>query len=184
MQNRTIKIRRNGPCPCGSGLKYKKCCLERKQAEAAELRLWQLQAELKEKLEKSLDKEVVLLEPNSHPIKMSEVILEFAEDMLRHSDTRTEKKQAIEMACLAWNLALIKQQNDEEYERALAQLLKQKGLRGQPTELRQLLEALINKKIKEYAEIDRMIVRYQIDFEGGELMLNVASTIAPEEVGE
>ena len=21
------KVRRNAPCPCGSGLKYKKCCL-------------------------------------------------------------------------------------------------------------------------------------------------------------
>jgi len=28
---KTIKVRRNDPCPCGSGLKYKKCCLGRKQ---------------------------------------------------------------------------------------------------------------------------------------------------------
>lgn len=28
------KIRRNSPCPCGSGLKYKKCCLY-KESEAA-----------------------------------------------------------------------------------------------------------------------------------------------------
>ena len=25
-QRRVIKIGRNDPCPCGSGLKYKKCC--------------------------------------------------------------------------------------------------------------------------------------------------------------
>lgn len=24
----TPKVQRNSPCPCGSGLKYKKCCLE------------------------------------------------------------------------------------------------------------------------------------------------------------
>lgn len=24
-----IKIGRNDPCPCGSGLKFKKCCLEK-----------------------------------------------------------------------------------------------------------------------------------------------------------
>ena len=27
MKNRKVKIRRNDPCPCGSGLKYKKCCI-------------------------------------------------------------------------------------------------------------------------------------------------------------
>ena len=27
MKNRTLKVGRNAPCPCGSGRKYKKCCL-------------------------------------------------------------------------------------------------------------------------------------------------------------
>jgi methionyl aminopeptidase len=27
MKDRTVKVGRNDPCPCGSGLKYKKCCL-------------------------------------------------------------------------------------------------------------------------------------------------------------
>jgi tetratricopeptide (TPR) repeat protein len=30
----TSKTSRNDPCPCGSGKKYKKCCLESEQAEA------------------------------------------------------------------------------------------------------------------------------------------------------
>jgi methionyl aminopeptidase len=29
MKHRALKVRRNDPCPCGSGLKYKKCCLNR-----------------------------------------------------------------------------------------------------------------------------------------------------------
>jgi tetratricopeptide (TPR) repeat protein len=32
------QISRNAPCPCGSGKKYKKCCLLRKDAEALEHR--------------------------------------------------------------------------------------------------------------------------------------------------
>ncbi|MFH0730726.1 MAG: SEC-C metal-binding domain-containing protein [Pseudomonadota bacterium] len=32
------KISRNAPCPCGSGKKYKKCCLLHKEAEALEQR--------------------------------------------------------------------------------------------------------------------------------------------------
>ena len=30
------KIGRNAPCPCGSGKKYKKCCLLRRESEALE----------------------------------------------------------------------------------------------------------------------------------------------------
>jgi len=32
MKNKIVKVGRNDPCPCGSGLKYKKCCLPREQA--------------------------------------------------------------------------------------------------------------------------------------------------------
>jgi len=31
-----VKIGRNDPCPCGSGQKYKRCCLPRDEATAAE----------------------------------------------------------------------------------------------------------------------------------------------------
>jgi methionyl aminopeptidase len=29
-----VKVGRNDPCPCGSGLKYKKCCLEKELSDA------------------------------------------------------------------------------------------------------------------------------------------------------
>jgi len=31
MNNHRVKVGRNDPCPCGSGLKYKKCCLRKKE---------------------------------------------------------------------------------------------------------------------------------------------------------
>ena len=31
MNNHKVKVGRNDPCPCGSGLKYKKCCLRKKE---------------------------------------------------------------------------------------------------------------------------------------------------------
>ena len=48
------KIKRNLPCPCGSGIKYKKCCLrkERKQFEE-QLKIKRMMKEL----EKSESKE-------------------------------------------------------------------------------------------------------------------------------
>ena len=35
-QSKTAKIGRNEPCPCGSGKKYKKCCIDRKDIPASE----------------------------------------------------------------------------------------------------------------------------------------------------
>jgi len=37
MKTMTVKIGRNDPCPCGSGLKYKKCCLDKSETEARNL---------------------------------------------------------------------------------------------------------------------------------------------------
>ena len=38
MKNRTLKAGRNDPCPCGSGLKYKKCCLGKSIPEPENLK--------------------------------------------------------------------------------------------------------------------------------------------------
>lgn len=38
MKNRNLKVGRNAPCPCGSGRKYKKCCLGNIELEPAELK--------------------------------------------------------------------------------------------------------------------------------------------------
>ena len=37
MKNRTVKVGRNDPCPCGSGLKYKKCCLGKSKSGSEDL---------------------------------------------------------------------------------------------------------------------------------------------------
>ncbi|MGM0428406.1 MAG: type I methionyl aminopeptidase [Thermodesulfobacteriota bacterium] len=36
MKNKKVKVRRNDPCPCGSGLKYKRCCMGREEAEVTD----------------------------------------------------------------------------------------------------------------------------------------------------
>jgi methionyl aminopeptidase len=37
MKTKSVKVGRNDPCPCGSGLKYKKCCLGKKRKETSDL---------------------------------------------------------------------------------------------------------------------------------------------------
>jgi hypothetical protein len=41
----STKVRRNDPCPCGSGKKYKQCCLARDKAEQAERVAWERAAQ-------------------------------------------------------------------------------------------------------------------------------------------
>ena len=38
MKNKFFKIRRNDPCPCGSGMKYKKCCLDKTGSDPGKLK--------------------------------------------------------------------------------------------------------------------------------------------------
>lgn len=46
------KIGRNQPCPCGSGNKYKKCCLIKRQEQMKQ------QREVKKKVDEMLSKKV------------------------------------------------------------------------------------------------------------------------------
>ena len=38
MKNRTLQVGRNTPCPCGSGRKYKKCCMDKLELAPEELK--------------------------------------------------------------------------------------------------------------------------------------------------
>jgi hypothetical protein len=60
------KVGRNDPCPCGSGKKYKKCCLlkheeARKNVPPDQLQEMEEQARIKEKLEKDIERGFDLL---------------------------------------------------------------------------------------------------------------------------
>jgi hypothetical protein len=40
-QGENMKAKRNDPCPCGSGKKYKKCCLEKEQKTGFNAKLFE-----------------------------------------------------------------------------------------------------------------------------------------------
>lgn len=176
------KTSRHDPCQCGSGLKYKQCCLESKQIKSGDLLLHPAQPKLKQKTKDHLSQKSKL-QTDLQAIKMSEVILEFAADMLRHSDTRTERKQAIDFACMAWNLAIFKEKDPAEYKRQLNSFFKQIGAKSQndKKEVQLLITALVNKKMKQYPLINRFIFHYQIKFKKNELILHVASAFSSTE---
>lgn len=66
----THQIGRNVPCPCGSGLKYKKCCLNQISTSSKSIKQ-QIQTKFKKKLERK-GKEVMLIESDLPILRMSE----------------------------------------------------------------------------------------------------------------
>jgi hypothetical protein len=49
------KLGRNAPCPCGSGMKYKKCCLTKNRKSEHQLDTYSIDQEIKEAMMLSLD---------------------------------------------------------------------------------------------------------------------------------
>lgn len=179
------KIRRNALCPCGSAVKYKKCCLNKLSivSESEEDQREQLRTQFRQKIEMDRATEVVFLEPNSLSLKMSEIIIELAEELLEDSDTIAEQKSAIQFACTAWNFAILKERSELLYQNEFHFLFKHMKIRNQKEKnnIRLLIEMLVDKKMEYYLDINRWIVDYQIDFVGDELTINIASVISSEE---
>jgi hypothetical protein len=104
-----VKFGRNLLCSCGSGKKYKKCCLNQFIIEDG-----------------STSNSPQLLFPDTEnnllhdfsgrPLKMSEIILEFAEEFLCDAESIEEKAFIISVACMAWNLALIDDNTERAYQ--------------------------------------------------------------------
>ena len=51
-------------------------------------------------------KELLFISPDEKMIKMSEIIVEFADEFLQKMRTKNQKKRVLDLACLAWNLGV------------------------------------------------------------------------------
>jgi hypothetical protein len=52
------------------------------------------------------DKELLFVSPDEKMIKMSEIIIEFADEFLQKMHTKNQEKRVLDLACLAWNLGV------------------------------------------------------------------------------
>lgn len=178
-----MKINRNEPCPCGSGLKYKKCCLGSQEIsllEKAQSDLESLERQVKDRLG---DKCIIT---KNESIKMSEVILEFADDILDRAKNKKERESAIAMACMAWNIALVgetaagQEAKNSIYEKIVGKNRNDAQLKE---DLEHIFDMLIRRKLTEYPHINRYIMDYQYtETATGDANLNIASMIPKEEL--
>ena len=170
---------RNFPCYCGSGKKYKKCCLNKDSFVSKKETLKQF----------SMEK---LRDGNSGGgaicgnfekmgiAKMSAVILEYADELLEMTQTPCEKQKAMGLAIIAWNLSLLKGENQKnEIDAYLLDIMKLKKNSEEWNDMLGIMQALIEKRMEYYSEYDRFIFDYEFIHLGpGEFHLNVVSSLS------
>jgi hypothetical protein len=159
------KIGRNEACPCGSGKKYKKCCL------------WQSIYCEPTSATKTLDEDEVDEEEHLGESKMSAIILDYAKDMLALASSKRDQETAIMLAIAAWNLSMFK---ESDRDKALASLFKEMKIKEDSdvfNDMSHLIQTLICMKQQDYPDINRFIVGHDLVISKNEIRLNVVSTI-------
>ncbi len=170
-----MKISRNDFCPCESGLKYKKCCLNVYEKNVSDKKNENKSLSVfKKRVANRFDNKFILSDNESQKIKMSAVILEFADEILDQAQTKSQRESAVSIACVAWNMALL---GSNASESAKEDIFKKFADSNQEIEdIDNILSFLIRKKLNKYPHVNRFVVDYQYTEVNGDRRLNVAST--------
>lgn len=104
-------------------------------------------------------------------IKMSEVIVDFAEPLLEHAGSPEEIDDAIELAILAWNLSVLP---DAAQQRILDRFRSD----DEAEEFVAVLEWMALHRKRAFAGLDRMVLGHELRFDEGKPHLQVLSTVA------
>ena len=106
--------------------------------------------------------------------KMSEVIVDFAEPLLRDAPDAESEKAAIAFAIICWNMAILKETGDE---RAVEETLA--GAAGKAgKEFRRFAKEMMERKQTFFADNNKIILDYQFTEEAEGYHLYVVSTPA------
>ena len=143
----------------------------RERKRAIRLRQWASQSEI--------------LPPNARlvtnlgGVKMSEVLVEFAEPLLADAPGFQAYHNAIQLAAIAWNIALLPPERRREFLAETVQDAFGKGLRARMERrlLETLLDQLVARKERRFAHIRRFILDVKVSDEPEEYNVSVLSTV-------
>lgn len=172
------KIGRNELCSCGSGLKYKKCCLnsasqaiEGQVAPAA----W-FQSNQVHESNPSIRCQTQQGANEAH--KTSDMIGNLAAELLEKAHTPQRRQSAIVLAITAWNLAHLElEEEDDAIETFLQSAQIEETFDRQ--NLVNLLKILIHKKRMEYPDVHRFVIDYDYQETSTGCHLSIVSSGEP-----
>lgn len=185
------KMGRNSLCFCGSGKKYKKCCLKQNENpaddEESTLIKKQQHALWQKFVDQHPDREVRPWQQGSMDGGMSGVILDYADDFLRFAKTGEDYTWIISLSVLAWNLSILNSFADlQTFNNVIDDMMAhslelEEGSEGW-REVKDMLIKLIHKKQQNFPYSNRIIYDFEvIPLKGGEFYLNVISSPETQE---
>ena len=171
----SAKLGRNSCCSCGSGKKYKKCCLMLNESSQSTI-----DASINRLKNRGSDNTVFASAEKLGVRKISEIILEYADDLLKLTSTRKEKEDVVEMAIAAWNISLADAKKRfnlvDNFVCAVC------GIEKNSSHWKKMISVilmLVSRKLEKYSSIDRPIFDYEfIKLNQDEYHLNVISGLA------
>jgi len=119
----------------------------------------------------------VLLEPKGE-VKMSKVLGSFVEPYLAFAHNKAQRRKLLEVAILAWNLAIMPESERQlMIDQLIADCSEPNDLLAQQ-DMREIIDELIARKQKFFANNERFIIDFQLQDTGKQLHFSVASTLS------
>jgi hypothetical protein len=109
----------------------------------------------------------------AYDVKMSEVIIEFADPLLREAQTEKAYEISIAMAVTCWNLAIMPENKHEEL---ISEITRTSTSEHYRKDTESVVRMFIERKKLLFSHIRKIVVNHSIQFSEGKMMLNVAST--------
>lgn len=149
---------------------------------AADVRKEELKAyeDFKKRLRRNQDNEdlVFVEKPEKGMKKMSEVLIDFVEPLINDQKSYEKRNFLMKISVVAWNMSLLDEEKREEMMQDLLNLLFPDPLEPNyaegSQEIRIILQQLIDRKLKLFAEDNRFVTDYQLSKTKGGFHLSAA----------
>jgi len=147
------KVGRNDPCPCGSGLKFKKCCLSKIPAGTRTVHhRGQSFVASKGITDADLDAASTFFERNPRGRGPTQQISDFSQPLIDAAKDVASLQNALSMGMLFWNLAIC--EDDLLREEMLKEIVKEK-FEGEASEFLAVAAQMIDRHRKMFPEMHK-----------------------------
>lgn len=171
-----MRVSRNDPCPCGSGKKYKKCCLGGVITHSIDNQLRDnFLSKVRNKFEGKVEKIVYKdYGPKRSVSKISSLILDLVDGFFHEDDSFGYKRFVVTIGIIAWNVAIMgKDKTSEE----IATLMNSSGMKTDPEAeqtIAAMIKSLVHRKNSMFPEVKNIIFDFEVIERGDDFNLQVA----------